>query len=67
MTDIQRIVVQARKSQGYEILGRVQCSCGEGILLTKGRHTMVVNVLGYDEHVSGRTYKVENYECSEFI
>ncbi len=46
----QQIVVENRKAQGYE------CSLTKSgfWLCTKGRHTMLINGLGYDCYVRGQ-------------
>jgi len=60
MTQVQETVVQSRVNNGYVILGTVKSISvmGDCILMVKGRHTICINLLGYDEHVLGRTYSV---------
>ena len=55
MTDIQSVVTQARIKDGYELLGYTE-SILNGLVaavLVKGRSTLVINTLGYDEHTNG--------------
>lgn len=59
-TKEQKVVVEARLKDGYELLG-VAKSHVNGLRIfavSKGRHTMAINSLGYDEHVPGRSYKL---------
>ena len=60
-TERQKIVVEAQLQDGYELLGASKPSYVNGLkvfVVVKGRHTMAINSLGYDEHVPGRTYKL---------
>jgi len=62
MTDIQSVVTQARIKDGYELLGYTE-SILNGLVaavLVKGRSTLVINTLGYDEHTKGKTWKLNN-------
>ena len=64
MTHEQQIVVNARLAYGYELLGYSNAISTTGIVvvLEKGRHTLAINCLGYDEHYQGKTYKLEATE-----
>lgn len=57
----QSVVVNARVGMGYEIIGSTTSllNGGKAIVIQKGRHFMVVNSLGYDEHVQGKTWRIE--------
>jgi len=62
MTDIQSVVTQAKIKDGYELLGYTE-SILNGLVaavLVKGRSTLVINTLGYDEHTKGKTWKLNN-------
>lgn len=58
--DVQKVVVDVRTKEGYEQLGFVQSTTcgGKSVLLVKGKHILVINALGFDEHTFGRTYKI---------
>lgn len=60
MTKEQTAVVNARLRDGYTLLGYASSHvvAGQVAVLSKGRHTIAVNVLGYDEHLPGRTYRL---------
>ena len=53
MTKEQRVVVKHRIKDGYELLGTKPSLLNglDSYCLVKGRHTMLVNTLGYDEYV----------------
>ena len=57
-TNEQKVVVENRVKQGYTAYKTEQ---GD-FLLTKGKHTMCINCLGYDTHVHGVTYKIKDGE-----
>lgn len=62
MTNIQAVVTQAKIKDGYELLGYTT-SLLNGIIapvLVKGRSTLVINTLGYDEHIKSKTWKLNN-------
>ena len=62
MTDIQSVVTQAKIKDGYELLGYTE-SILNGLVaavLVKGRSTLVINTLGYDEHTKGKTWNLNN-------
>lgn len=48
LTKEQKIVVEARIGDGYEIIGEKP---NGNIMVVKGRHTMEINCLGYDCYV----------------
>ena len=52
MTEIQNVVVEARKSVGYVVLGKYNSlsTCGITVGIMKGKHRMQINCLGYDEY-----------------
>jgi hypothetical protein len=60
MTHEQSVVVEARKSMGYSLLGKSTSlyTSGHVYVMTKGKHTMAINCLGYDEHTQGVTWNV---------
>jgi hypothetical protein len=60
MTKEQTTVVNARLRDGYTLLGYAgsRVVAGPVAVLSKGRHTMAINALGYDEHIPGRTYRL---------
>lgn len=55
-TEVQKVVVESRVKQGYS----ADMLENGNWLLTKNRHTMVINAMGYDVHVSGFTYSLAN-------
>lgn len=57
-SSIQETVVRSRLNSGYQYIFGVYSKLNDlgCILLQKGRHTMSINSLGYDEHVIGTTY-----------
>ena len=57
MTEEQKAVVRSRIKDGYELLGTVPSSLNglDAYCLVNGRHTMLVNTLGYDEYVPYHT------------
>jgi len=62
ITEEQKAVCEYRYAAGYEMLGKT-ISLTNGLaafVMCKGRHTMCINSLGYDEHYLGRIYKVED-------
>lgn len=59
-TELQQRVIQSKVNNKYEILG-VTTSLLNGLpaaVLVKARHTVVINSLGYDEHVNGMSWKL---------
>jgi len=62
MTKEQECVVKARTKDGYEILGKAVSTCVSSsvIILQKGKHTLAVNALGYDEHYFGKTWRIDD-------
>lgn len=62
MTDIQSVVIQAKIKDGYELLGYSESSLNGLVaaMLVKGRSTLVINTLGYDEHIKGKTWNLNN-------
>lgn len=61
MTNEQKQVVQSKLNDNYVILGFTKSLLNglSSVCLTKGRHTVVINSLGYDEHFKGKTWKLE--------
>lgn len=58
-TKEQQTVVESRIISGYQVIGK-SVSLLNGLasfVLVKGKHTISVNSLGYDEHTPNRTYK----------
>lgn len=60
MTEVQKIVVDARIKEGYTLLGQVTSLTNNlpAFMLCKGKHMLVINSLGYDEHFQGKTWKL---------
>ena len=59
MTNVQKVVINARLNNGYKLLGMAQSLArGQVAIITKGRHTMAINQDGYDEHFIGRVYQL---------
>lgn len=56
----QEVVIQSRIKQGYEVLGTTRSLLNRlpATVLTKKSHTMVINSLGYDEHVKGVSWEL---------
>ena len=57
MTKEQRVVVEHRIKEGYELIGAKPSLLNglDSYCLIKGHHTMLVNTLGYDEYVTHHT------------
>lgn len=56
----QQSVVNAKVTLGYEFIGYTK-SLVNGLdcsVLSKGKHLVVVNTLGYDEHYQGKTWRI---------
>ena len=62
MTNVQSVVTQAKIKDGYELLGYTTSLLNGMIapVLVKGRSTIVINTLGYDEHTRSKTWKLNN-------
>lgn len=62
-TEEQKFVVEARMKEGYEILGTVASKVNDvrAFVVVKGKHTMVINSLGYDEYTGGPVFGIR--EC----
>jgi hypothetical protein len=62
MSNTQENVLTARLAEGYALLGYSDSVSVSGIVavIAKGRHTMAINCLGYDEHTQGKTYKLRD-------
>lgn len=62
LADTQKIVVESRLKSGYEILGMSSSVNNDKciVVMRKGKHTIAINSLGYDEHTPGRTYHMKN-------
>ena len=60
MTDIQKIVVDRKIKDGYQKIGVAKSISvsGDVVLLLKGKHTIAINCLGYDEHTGNNTWGV---------
>lgn len=60
-TKEQEAVVNCKLNQGYSILGTtVSLTNGlSSVALVKGKHMLVVNSLGYDEHFQGKTWNIK--------
>ncbi len=60
MTKEQKSVIWYRIRSGYELLGKtVSLTNGlDAFVVVKGKHLMVINSLGYDEHYLGKTWRI---------
>lgn len=58
--DMQKIVVEAKIKDGYELFGETRSDLNglQAFMVVKGKHTMVINSLGYDEHYPGRNWRI---------
>lgn len=62
MTNEQEVVVCKKLQQGYKLFG-FSTSIVNGldvVILSKNRHTVAINSLGYDEHYKGKTWKLNS-------
>lgn len=61
LTKEQEVVVNARMEQGYELFGITVSNTNglDSFVISKGKHLMVINSLGYDEHCQGKTWKLK--------
>lgn len=59
-TQEQNAVIEARKRDGYVLLGVASSRSMQGhvVVLTKKRHCVAINGLGYDEHTLGSTWRM---------
>jgi hypothetical protein len=59
-TPEQRAVVESRFLHGYSIEGTTPSLVNglPAVVLTKGRHTVRINTLGYDEHLPGVPFRI---------
>lgn len=57
----QKVVVNHKLKQGYELFGTTNAMLNgmTAFVLNKGRHLIVVNSLGYDEHFAGKTWNIK--------
>lgn len=62
MTYTQETVTNARLADGYALLGYSDSTSVSGIVavIIKGKHTMAINCMGYDEHTQGKTYRLRD-------
>jgi len=62
MTKEQELVVSRKKKDGYAIWGTTKSAINglDAVALTKGRHFIVVNSLGFDEHTFGRAWVINS-------
>jgi len=60
VTHEQKAVVEYRLSQGYELFGKTKSLLNglDAYVVNKGKHLMVINSLGYDEHFQGKTWRI---------
>jgi len=60
ITEVQKLVVEKRIKDGYELLGKTVSTINSltSFVLNKGKHLVVINSLGYDEHFHGKTWNV---------
>lgn len=60
LTNEQKVVVECRLNQGYELFGRTRSLLNglDACVVSKGNHLMVINSLGYDEHTQGKTWRI---------
>lgn len=59
-TQQQEVVVAARVADGYVQLGLASSRVMHGhvVVLTKKKHCVAINGLGYDEHTSGACWRM---------
>lgn len=60
LTQVQQVVVDAKTKDGYVVIGVFQNLCGLAgvdVGLSKGKHRIHINCLGYDSYVSGLVYQ----------
>lgn len=60
MTSVQKAVCDAKACDGYVKIGK-SASLLNGldlIVMTKGKHTIAINTLGYDEHTGCKTWRI---------
>lgn len=60
LTKEQEAVVEYRLNQGYELFGKTSSTLNglDAYVINKGKHLMVINSLGYDEHYQGKTWRI---------
>lgn len=60
LTEEQKAVVENRLSQGYDLFGKTKSLLNslDAYVVNKGKHLMVINSLGYDEHTQGKTWRI---------
>lgn len=53
LTNEQEVVVESREKHGYTVIGEGISNINglKTIILTKGRHRVDINTLGYDEFI----------------
>lgn len=56
----QQVVVESKMKNGYELFGTTKSLLNgmPAFVLNKGKHLVVINSLGYDEHFLGKTWKL---------
>ena len=60
LTNEQKAVVEYRIKQGYVLFGKTVSIVNglDAFIVSKGKHLMVVNSLGYDENYQGKTWRI---------
>lgn len=60
ITNEQKSVVEYRINQGYKLFGKTVSMLNglDAYVVNKGKHLMVINSLGYDEHYQGKTWRI---------
>ena len=60
ITNEQKAVVEYRLNNGYELFGKTTSMLNglDAYVVNKGKHLMVINSLGYDEHYQGKTWRI---------
>lgn len=66
-THEQAVVVDSRLKSGYQLDGTSK-SLVNGLpvfVMSKGKHTVAINSLGYDEHTNGKTWRLDEKESPD--
>lgn len=60
MNELQRAVCNRKVLDGYVVIGKSKSVVNglDVILMSKGRHTVAINTLGYDEHTVGKVWRI---------
>jgi len=60
MNELQQAVCNGMVLDGYVVIGKSKSLVNglDVILMSKGRHTIATNTLGYDEHTVGKSWRI---------